>query len=1165
MLFYSSFINLRDEGFTLRLSKVKLSGFKSFVEPTTFVLNGRLNGIVGPNGCGKSNIIDAVRWVMGESSAKQLRGESMSDVIFNGSTHRKPSGFASIELIFDNREGLLGGEWATYAEISIRRLLDRDGKSQYFLNGTRCRRRDITDIFMGTGLGPRSYAIIEQGMISRIVESRPEELRTFFEEAASISKYKERRRETELRIKHTRENLDRLSDVRVELGKQLERLEKQAETAIHYQTLKKEERSLDYWRIKAQRESVLEKLETLTETGQQKHDEFQASLETLTQLTERLSEAKAAFEAEERALEAQNRTFYQEQQAIESLKHSLTMLRELKMRDSKSLDEWNERADTLKAEIAKLRERLVILTHDETELDTTLIMQEEALFAKEEALQTLLNRADSETKQERDLKAALSKLEHTITLNKQRMQFEEDRIAQLKEATLRLENERDNLPDLKIARKNEAALSDEVAIIADDLIALSADEGELEIALNESLSLLAAHNREKQALLNERSELNGKVNALKALMAERAKRHAKVEAPLFEKITIEGGWNKAFDHVLSRYLEISTDHNHPSFIGGECSITYQETQLGYYLKSDLELGALLSHVYLLTDAEADDPAAIKARQNALKPHEWLVNKEGDLFGKDWQIAFDDAKGIESILAQEGEIETAEERVSEIDLAVSLLDEKIGKLEDEKAEQQAALGQLKAMIKARNDERFEKEKALSLIKQETAQVDREQKRIEADSHRVSNQLIDAQKTISDLLTDTSIQHESLSDAVMAHESFAETLAKTLEKAESERTQFDHEKSSLMEKKHQLDQIQREKAHVEAGIKRAETELQSIHQRVSETDIRSDYDDKIEEKEASLILAEESFMALTERLDADRIALEEKREGIKADEAAKEASEKALESAKNALQGLMIKEAELKTQHEMVEASWCELNDNLTDEERALLDVEHESLTETELKKALTSVREALNKIGAVNLVAIEESKTLRERKTYLDAQDEDLNRALTTLENAIKQIDKETRERFMETFNQVSKDFSTLFPRLFGGGKAYLQLTDDDALTSGVNIIAHPPGKKPGTIHLLSGGEKAMTAMALVFAIFNLNPAPFCMLDEVDAPLDEANVGRLGDLLNEMSEKVQFIFITHNKATMSISDSLIGVTMSEPGVSRIVSVNLAEALEYSESA
>ncbi len=1149
----------------MRLSKVKLSGFKSFVDQTTFVLTGKLNGIVGPNGCGKSNIIDAVRWVMGESSAKQLRGESMSDVIFNGSERRKPAGMASIELIFDNDEGRLGGKWAEYQEISVRRTLDRDGKSLYFLNGARCRRRDITDIFLGTGLGPRSYAIIEQGMISRIVESKPEDLRAFFEEAANISKYKERRHETELRMEHTRTNLERLTDIRLELGKQLARLERQAATARRYQLLKREERTLCYAELHQQKSSVENEMERLLNSHESEHASFQAMVENLNQVTTTLFDQKKAFEALEKVVGQKNQELYPYKQAVDHLQHELVRIKALEKRDLESQAEWQENGLRLEEEFKTSSTELATLEESFEEAAFVIESEADLIWQSEEKLSTLKTTLETVQNDYTQIRDTLKTIEQKLELHRHSLQFQEEKFATNAEERARL-----------MATTKESSFTpeedSETMLLEETLIIKSSEIESLnqEIQTKEEAHLtfkreLQALETEQRKLSASRNQLAGEVSMLEKMVVSEEKAG---KSPLFEHLKVTEGWNGAVDSILRQQLLMDTEKRAgKSYILGQQSFEFNEQQLGFYIDSDLALGSLLSHIYIYDDAGIDplaiekQPAFIALRET-LVLHEVIVTKSGLLFGPDWAIYSTEDANF-GILARQRSLENALLEIEQIDARLEILDEALYEKDEALKNLRLTIETSQKNVQKLSREQFELEKKLSLLMQAKSHHEKEQYRIESRLAELTKEETITATLLSELKTEIETKEMALIAETERYEAIEERYEALKTAYDADKKSLDHQRTLHLEKKRHQDAIERSLVQVRERKLRAESELTILRQRMESQQDKTNYTEQIQEAEEAKLIAEENLIQFESGLIEIRTEFEAAKESIRLLETEKAEHEARLGGQKDKLNQFSIKEAELKTKRSMFLEKWEALLVEISQEEIQEALENHGNKAIPILEAELEEKREAIQKIGAVNLVAITEAEELRERKEYLDTENDDLEEALRMLEKAIKEIDDETRTRFMETFNAVNDDFSRLFPRLFGGGKAYLKLTDDDALTSGINIIAHPPGKKPGTIHLLSGGEKALTAMALVFGIFNLNPAPFCMLDEVDAPLDEANVRRLGELIDEMSEKVQFIFITHNKATMTISDSLIGVTMAEPGVSRLVSVSLKDALDFVE--
>lgn len=1138
------------------LSKVKLSGFKSFVDHTVFDLTHRLNGIVGPNGCGKSNIIDAIRWVMGESSAKQLRGEAMTDVIFSGATSRKASSFASIELVFDNSDGRIGGQWAAFGEISIKRILERTGQSTYYLNGAKCRRKDITDIFLGTGLGARSYAIIEQGMISRIVESKPDELRLVFEEAAGVSKYKEQKRETETRIEHTRQNLLRLLDVREELSTQLAHLEKQAKKAETYQVLKREERLLQYIALKQQKAEISAEQAELTARLEALEAEFHQAVSFYNELILKHNANKAALTEKSGALSLATETFHAEQREILTLEHKIDAIKTLQARTHEDQTALNAALLQVDEEITEQQMSLETLTQTEGESCDALMVMNDSLFELTEQLEHLnatfdefLQGAKAIQEEMRQLEREADVAKNSITHFETQQIHGEARIAKLQLELSALEAKdahSDQLIELQAAldEKSSAVEALQQALIEAEAQGQMASDARRDV-----------EDRIHQSVRTQ-SEYEGRLSAL-TLLQNAVLAQKEGQAPLFESLKIAPEWQKAAEVVLARYLTLSTLENPEGYALATTECTFTEQHLGYYIQSDKQLGALLSHVYVARNEL--DLALLKAD---LKPHEWIVMPNGDLYGIDWFIAHVDG-AIDGVLERAEEMNELERRLEDINQSILQLEADKQALIEQATTAHSRIKEIASALEGEKAAQAALEKSWALVNKEHMHVTENQTRIISE------------------LTALKAAHEAGQLEIEENRITLESLLMTLETAQLKKA--DHEAQLAMYEAEQKAK-QAEAQAMQQAVNDATRQLDNTRFQLQETEknlarlvkTQSELQHKLQEKQAhladsdELMLLEESLLIHADNLmaiESEKAELSAEvaalQAAIEQEETLKAAQEKHIESQKEVIQSLMVREAEFKAHEAHIEKDWQDLLETVSiDEQNAMTD-EVTALEDADVAPMLKSVQQKLSRLGAVNLVAIEECKQLAERKQYLDEQDQDLNAALSELETAIHKIDQETRERFMSTFNAVNQDFSKLFPRLFGGGEAYLELKGEDALSSGVNIIARPPGKKPGTIHLLSGGEKALTAAALVFAIFNLNPAPFCILDEVDAPLDEANVRRLGALLKEMSDRVQFIFITHNKTTMSVAESLIGVTMSEPGVSRLVSVDLAEAEKMAE--
>ena len=1168
----------------MRLKKIKLAGFKSFVDPTTIPLPSNMIGIVGPNGCGKSNTIDAVRWVLGESSAKNLRGASMSDVIFNGSTARKPVGQASVELVFENSEGKLGGEYAHYAEISVKRQVTRDGQSAYFLNGTKCRRRDITDIFLGTGLGPRSYAIIEQGTISRLIEAKPEELRVFIEEAAGISKYKERRRETENRIKHTRENLDRIDDLRDELGKRLTTLQRQAKTAEKYKALKEEERQ-----FKA--ELLALKFQNLDVTVQERDKQIREQETTLESQIAALRSIEASIESQRENQIERNEKFNDVQGRFYALGSEIARLeqiiqhskdtRQQQERELRDVEEaWrqaNEHLTSDRASIEELKisqeghdEALLIARDKETESSAVLSAAEEGMHHWQNQWDEF-NRTSSEHIRSAEVeKTRIQHLEQNIAQLNQRMKRMEDELGLLLPGSLNseieaLQTQRAEL-DEKLAQlrheleqqieqiRHEREMTQTLSSEAD------AERGRLQSMKGRHASLEAL---QQQALGKDNNKLN---EWLKANDLDNASR-------LAQTITVDSGWEHAVEVALGLHLESVCvegldaiaatvkaldqgvlalfDTSAPAVDGEPGSIA---EPLLSKVQGKQSLASLLSGIYAV---ETLEEALTKRAQ--LTANESIVTQDGIWLGHDWMRVVRGVDEKAGVLQREQELKSLSEEIAET---------------TERVEQMQHQGQeSRARQQALERGREELQSATNQTTQEYAKIESQlstrQERIQQFHHRKER----LEKDINDLKEQRLGHEEALAEA-RARLDEVLALTENFEQTRHELTQQRDELRQQLNDSRQQAREDRERAHDIAlklqsiraqldgtlqRLERMEGQLQHLERR--RTELRSKLQGEndanpLDELTAQLEEQLEKRLGVEEELMVARRAVDEVDHSLRDLNDKRHQTEHKSQQARSQLEQQRMASQEYRVRAQTVKEQFSETGMGMPD----VLDSLPEDATEKKWQLQVNELGQRIQRLGAINLAAIEEYEEQSERKGYLDAQNADLIEALNILENAIRKIDKETRTRFKDTFDRVNTGVKELFPRLFGGGHAYLELTGDDLLDTGVAVMARPPGKRNTSIHLLSGGEKAMTAVALVFSIFQLNPAPFCMLDEVDAPLDEANVARFCRMVKEMSDQVQFIFITHNKTTMEMSDHLSGVTMHEPGVSRLVAVDVEEAVK-----
>jgi len=1195
----------------MRLTKLKLVGFKSFVDPTTVHFPSDLVGIVGPNGCGKSNTIDAVRWVMGESSAKNLRGEAMTDVIFNGSTARKPVGQASVELVFDNSDGSLGGAYASYAEISVKRLVTRDGQSNYYLNGTRCRRRDITDIFLGTGLGPRSYSIIEQGMISRLIEAKPDELRVYLEEVSGISKYKERRKETQQRINHTRENLERLNDLRDELGRQLTRLDAQAQAAQRYQQLKSDQYTLEL-QLKVMHWQELEKEITVRKSALQEGEILVEKQQADLYGTD------AALEEQRVLYDEVNNHFQVVQGRFYSLGADIARIEQaIKHQQERSVqllqdNEQNQR----QYEIAQAQ-----LERDETakrgmEEEITLLnpQQEELQRIYQDALEL----AESHEQAMRQWQHDWDEFNQQSSLTTQQTtRFQAD-ITHWEQATQNLEQRKTRLTQEQ-QQVQHHELQRALAVLEQQLAALDnqvADKEEALAANGEQMQAQRQHNQQiDNALSSIREQLQqsrGQYASVEALqqaalehhegeVAQWLSQHSLIDKPrLAQLLQVDSGWEKAVEVVLEDYLNaICVDaletlqpalHELPKeavalVTAQKDSVSVTQTHnlipLSTKVQAQHNMLGLLYGIYCVDTIE-DAFAAI----SQLQAHESLVTRDGIWLGPQWLRlgkVSDEKAGVfarEKLLAKLSEqIATQEEQ------ADNLLNE---------AEE--GLNKLRQIEEARDALMAEIAQWRRQYAEMVAQQKAQQARLEQLSHR--GQVIE--KELAEITQQGALLQNKIKDARTQLQSAVENMANQTEKREhlsqlreKNREEITSSRAQAHQHKEQLTQVQIRFTSVQAqydglqnNIVRTKQQLHELTQRGEALQLSlAQLDDPLVHSKQQLESLLEVRLQEEQSLQKSREKMEQAQQQLRQLEQKRHAIEQQSHEARRQLEALRLHLQSQIVRKETIEESLLELQaqpaelteSQTTDESQSLevQSIEAQPIEEfiksiiatlpeeaqiSAWERELQTIQQQISRLGAINLAAIEEFKQQSERKLYLDQQNDDLLAALTTLESAIEKIDAETRDCFQQTFDAINTSMQELFPRMFGGGEAYLQLIGDELLDAGVTVIARPPGKKNSSIHLLSGGEKALTAVALVFSLFRLNPAPFCMLDEVDAPLDEANVGRFCRLVEEMSKSVQFIFITHNKVTMQLAKHLVGVTMREAGVSRLVSVDVDEAAE-----
>ena len=1166
----------------MRLKQIKLAGFKSFVDATTVTLPGNRCAVVGPNGCGKSNIIDAVRWVMGESSAKQLRGENLTDVIFNGSSTRKPNNAASIELIFDNSDGRIGGEYAAYADIAIRREVSRDGQSNYLLNGTRCRRRDIQDIFLGTGFGPRSYSIIEQGMISQLVEAKPEELRVYLEEAAGISKYKERRRETHNRIKHTRENLERINDIREELGRQLDRLQRQAQAAERYRTLKTEESLLNaqlyvlrYQALKeglGQREQKIAALEVDLEKAIAEQRHVEAQIE---------GQRKGFSEQTENVNGVQER-FYKLGSQITHTEESLQFNRRRLVQLNEELERARKRSAEANQQVTSDDEQIQRMQAEVAELQP----QAEALATADQSVQGALADLENQNKQ---WQQRWDSFNQEFSANEQEAQVQTSRIEYLQQLIARLDNRAQELTRLASDQpKQEGQLVEQMALEIDGLETQSRSLDELMAECREELSVARqATQGLEQSLESARGqvqELRQQSANLQAIQDAALGSHVP-EAEnwisdndlssaqrLGQNLSVVPGWEGAVESVLGRFMQALQVDDLTGFAGtlsqlAEGDLALVESRATDAVDARNEALALPTVRSLLRDrslvgssllygvfaAESAEVALSKRQQ--LAPGQSIITREGFWVGPDWMRALHDADQTQGIIERGRAIESLALEIEEAEAQLAtLVDQRqearvqVETLEAKREELQRQANELNQSLSDRRTDH-----GVTRVKLEEAAARQEQLRKE--SAEVAEQLAQEksrlEQTRSALAIAETVRSEQSvvkADLSEQREQLGERLHRGRDSARASRDKFHAVNVRLESVQSQLTVSLTARERVRTQQSQLADQMKGVQQGIEESQR------PIPELETQLKEQLASRVGVEEELKQARANLETLESGIRALEAQRGKVSESVAKVREGLEDERVQRQGIAVQENNVLEQLGATGHELEVVQQGM----PEEASETAWVEEIERMSRRIQRLGAINLAAIEEFDTESERKNYLDAQAADLEEALDTLLDVMQKIDKETRVRFKETFDAVNTKLGELFPKVFGGGSATLELTGDDMLDTGVSLMARPPGKKNSSIHLLSGGEKAMTAVALIFAIFHLNPSPVCLLDEVDAPLDDMNVTRFAALIREMSESVQFLVITHNKITMEMADYLMGVTMHEAGVSRLVSVDVDAA-------
>jgi chromosome segregation protein len=1172
----------------MRLNKLKLAGFKSFVDPTQVELPGQLIGVVGPNGCGKSNIIDAVRWVLGESRATELRGESMQDVIFNGTTSRKPVSRASVEMVFDNTLGRAVGQWSQYAELSVKRVLTRNGQSDYFINNLKVRRKDVTDLFMGTGLGPRAYAIIGQGTVSRIIEAKPEELRVFLEEAAGVTRYKERRKETEVRLADTRENLARLEDIRQELGTQISRLESQAEVAERYQGLQAELMGTQQklWSVR-----LLE--------GRTDATSLAAGLSTAQIELEETVARQRHIEAE---LETLRDAYYTANDAVQTAQSAFFSINAEVATIEADIRHRQETRRNLESRLVQLATEKQSWLQRQTQAEEDLVrwseLQEHAAMRLAQA-QEMLGRAQDGLPEfeeaEREAQAQASQFRGELSSLEQRLQVAQANRTNAQRNLARLDQQIERLA------RDEAALTppntEQLQVLAEEREAAGMALAELqeqqtlaEQTLHDTEHALQAATEQQRVLHTELTQTQARHQALQQLqerlqatgsLRDWLKKAGLQDRPaLWQQIRVETGWELAIEAVLRERLKaVACGQQQLPDLDRWCADP-PGLRVTLLLPTDADAGVPLAADALLTKVECLDAglkpilarwlsgiriaptlAAARSLQPQLGADEVVVTREGHLLDRDSVTFFAPDAADHGLLERQQELEITAARIAELS----------GPAEDAAHEVEAAREQLRVARQLLDELRQQLQTVQSELSGRALEHERLVQTIRHYEERHQSLKTAQHELVAEHAAETARMEElcgllqNLEGAVtLAQTSLTERL--TVREAASR---------ALRDARDAMVKVERDVQEAEFSCRECQTRLEDLRtqsrlsvdecRRIDDATVQAkaelegaDGDELREKLETSLMLRGEREQALADIRDA----AESHAAALRTQEENRLRMEQQLEPVRNRINDHQLKLQAAELAAAQFEALLTEAGCSVEQIESLLQQVA--DLKPAPLQAAIARIQREIEAIGPVNLAALVELNAAQERKTFLDAQSDDLVRAMETLENAIRRIDKETRALLQSTFDAVNSHFGSLFPTLFGGGEARLIMTGDEILDAGVQVMAQPPGKKNSTIHLLSGGEKTLTAIALVFSLFQLNPAPFCLLDEVDAPLDDANTVRFCDMVKRMSDKTQFLFISHNKIAMEMGNQLVGVTMQEFGVSRIVEVDMEEALQMRET-
>ncbi|MDP3123994.1 MAG: chromosome segregation protein SMC [Thiobacillus sp.] len=1165
----------------MRLTHIKLAGFKSFVDPTVIPVPAQLTGVVGPNGCGKSNVIDAVRWVLGESSAKNLRGGSMQDVIFNGSASRKPASRASVELAFNNELGRAAGQWSQYAEIAVKRVLERSGDSIFYINNLRVRRRDVADLFLGTGVGARAYAIIEQGMISRLIEAKPEELRGYLEEAAGVSKYKERRKETESRLKDARDNMNRVEDIQRELKHQVEKLTAQAEVAKHYKQLQADLTFSQHRLWYARKHDASQQRARIDKDLSAAETKLEAETARLRHIESLLETARQTQFAGQDALNTRQAAYYQAQAEVARIEQSMAHQNATRERLVRQVQEGSARLEAQQARRTATADALHDVTAQQPDLEAA---HGEAEAAARQATDSTLPQKEAAL---REAQQGVGEAQRVVSQSEQARQVDENSLGHTKRQLEQLDTRQRRLAQeqAQLPRADAAGLAHkqvELDALAQTLATAQDGLKAAETALPELDAARAQYLRELEAARKALHQTEAELAALKKLQ-ESLKADEKLAAwlrsrgldrapRLWESLRVTPGWEAAVEAVLRERLQAVAADTQPDWFSdapparltvwagdGEAALAAPDCLSSKIASDDAAAYAALVD-WLAGVYWADNADAARARSASLQAGECVVTPQGHLFTRHSVTFHGPHTAVEGILARGRELERLTTDAAQLHETVSGLDAAYAEAQHSYAERQREIQILRAQTAQTQSRHHTAQMELLRLQQAVERVQSRATQIAQELEEVAHLQTSEHATLDLLetrLKDYRAQGEAARDALNAARQRRDQADRAVYEA--------RELQRAAERRHQeagfaLTTCTHKIAELGATLTRIEQEIAA-----DEASLTHTRDELAKMPPDALDLELQAALTTRTACEAELAAARDALEGLTAQlrshDEARLGCEQGLDPLRRSIEQLKLKDQEAMLTQSQFELQLREAAADETQLEQALAD----SPRPAQLQADISRLQNDIAGLGAVNLAALDELTQAQERADYLAAQCADLLEAVTTLEDAIRRIDQESRAKLKETFDTVNRHMGELFPQLFGGGQARLILTGDELLDSGVQVFAQPPGKKNTSIHLLSGGEKTLTALSLVFAMFKLNPAPFCLLDEVDAPLDDANTDRYCKLVKAMSDHTQFLFITHNRVTMEMAQHLAGVTMQEPGVSRIVAVDVEQAVGMVEAA